>query len=94
MLIYVNNITLLRRHWGKKLGIINKTVSRWGNANYMPDIEMLQLLSKELNVSVNELLPFVFDRSWLVGLVPLLALVEYGYQNNQMMAYVEHCLYD
>ena len=139
---------------GEKLGVTNKTVSRWENANYMPDIEMLQLLSKELNVSVNELLageflsdeefrkkadenviavskasafsleerkayfkkkwrkehtalfvllgllliaaavlPFVFDRSWLVGLVLLLALVEYGYQNNQMMAYVEHCLY-
>lgn len=41
---------------GEKLGVTNKTVSRWENANYMPDIEMLQLLSKELNVSVNELL--------------------------------------
>ena len=140
---------------GEKLGITNKTVSRWENGNYMPDIEMLQLLSQEFGVSINELisgeflsdeefrekadqniidvskksafsfeerkeffkkkwrkehislfvlmgillvafavLPFVIGRPWLVGLVPLLALVEYGYQNNQMMIYVEHNLYD
>ena len=27
---------------GEKLGVTNKTVSRWENGNYMPDIEMLQ----------------------------------------------------
>lgn len=26
---------------GKKIGVTNKTVSRWENGNYMPDIEML-----------------------------------------------------
>ena len=41
---------------GEKLGVTNKTVSRWENGNYMPDIEMLQLLSKEFDVSINELL--------------------------------------
>ena len=140
---------------GEKLGVTNKTVSRWENGNYMPDIEMLQLLSQEFDVSINELLsgeflsdeefrkkadenviavskqsafsveerkayfkkkwrkehillfvpleviliasavlPFVFGKPWFVAFVPLLALVEYGYQNNRMMAYVEHCLYD
>lgn len=140
---------------GEKLGVTDKTISRWENGNYMPDVEMFQLISREFDVSVNELLageflsdeefrkkadenviavsqasafsfeerkayfekkwckdhislfvllgllliaaavlPFVFDRSWLVGLVPLLALAEYGYQNNKMMIYVEHCLYD
>jgi len=41
---------------GEKLGVTNKTVSRWENGNYMPDIEMLTLLSKEFGVSINELL--------------------------------------
>lgn len=29
---------------GEKIGVTNKTISRWENGNYMPDIEMLQLL--------------------------------------------------
>lgn len=41
---------------GEKLGVTNKTISRWENGNYMPDIEMLQLLSREFNVSINELI--------------------------------------
>lgn len=41
---------------GQKLGVTNKTVSRWENGNYMPDIELLVPLGEELGVSVNELL--------------------------------------
>ena len=41
---------------GAKLGVTNKTVSRWENGNYMPDVEMLSLLSNELDVSINELI--------------------------------------
>ena len=41
---------------GRKLGVTNKTVSRWENGNYMPDIELLVPLGEELGVSVNELL--------------------------------------
>ena len=41
---------------GKNLGVTNKTISRWENGNYMPNIEMLQMLSKEFNVDINELL--------------------------------------
>ena len=40
---------------GERLGITNKTVSRWENGNYMPGIEMLSLLGKEFGVSLNEL---------------------------------------
>ncbi len=140
---------------GEKIGVTNKTISRWENGNYMPDIEMLQLLAREFNVSINELLvgermpdeefrqkadeniiavskasaftfeegktyfkkkwrrdhislfvvlaliliatfviPFILSKPWLVGLVPLIALIEYAYQNNKMMIYVENCLYN
>lgn len=41
---------------GKRLGVTNKTISRWENGNYMPNIEMLQMMSKEFDVSINELL--------------------------------------
>ena len=41
---------------GKKLGVTNKTVSRWENGNYMPDIEIFQELSELFGVSINELL--------------------------------------
>lgn len=41
---------------GEKLGVTNKTVSRWENGNYMPDIELLVPLGETLGVSVNELL--------------------------------------
>jgi len=145
---------LTQESLGEKIGVSNKTISRWENGNYMPDIEMLQLLSKEFNVSINELLigerianedfrqkadeniiaafkndvfsfeekkayfkkkwrkehialfviltlifiaaymiPFILDKPWLVGLTPLIAFIEYGYQNNKMMTYVENHLY-
>ena len=135
--------------------VSSRTVSRWENGNYMPDIEMLSILSKQFNISINELLigervldqefrkkadenivamakttafsledkkryfkkkwrrehiflflvlgailvlsillPIWFERPWFLGLTPLIALIEYGYQNNQMMIYLEHCLYD
>ncbi|MEG1789818.1 MAG: helix-turn-helix transcriptional regulator [Oscillospiraceae bacterium] len=41
---------------GQKIGVTNKTVSRWENGNYMPDIETLKLLSETFHVSINELL--------------------------------------
>lgn len=41
---------------GEKLGVTNKTVSRWETGKYMPDIDKLQDLSRLLGVSVNELL--------------------------------------
>lgn len=47
---------LTQEQLGEKLGVTNKTVSRWENGNYMPDVEMLSLLSKEFGVSINELI--------------------------------------
>ena len=41
---------------GEKVGVTNKTISRWETGNYMPDIEMIQIISKTFDVSINELL--------------------------------------
>ena len=48
--------SLTQEQLGKKLGVTNKTISRWENGNYMPDVEMLSLLSREFGVSMNELI--------------------------------------
>ena len=47
---------LTQEELGAKLGVSNKTVSRWENGNYMPDVETLRLLGKEFSVSIEELL--------------------------------------
>lgn len=49
-----NNMT--QELLGRKIGVTNKTISRWENGNYMPDVEMLLQLSGIFCVSVNELL--------------------------------------
>ena len=41
---------------GEKLGVTAKTISRWENGNYMPDIALLIPISDLLGVTVNELL--------------------------------------
>ena len=139
---------------GEVLGVTNKTISRWENGNYMPNIEMLQLLSQTFGVSINELLsgeyiqddtfrkqedqnlidmakesafsfeeqrkfwiykwrrehismfvlltlilaaavtlPLLTNKTGYLGLVPLIVFIEYGWQNNRMMIYVENQLY-
>ena len=41
---------------GEKLGVTNKTISRWETGNYMPPVEMLEALSNMYNMTINELL--------------------------------------
>lgn len=41
---------------GNILGVSNKTISRWENGNYMPDLSLLIPLSETLNITLNELL--------------------------------------
>lgn len=41
---------------GEKLGVTNKTVSRWETGKYMPDLDTIPVLCDELDISVNELL--------------------------------------
>lgn len=47
---------LTQEELGRRLSVSNKTVSRWENGNYMPDIETLRLLGREFSVSMEELL--------------------------------------
>lgn len=47
---------LTQEQLGERLGVTNKTVSRWENGNYMPPVEMLIELSKFYGVSINEIL--------------------------------------
>lgn len=41
---------------GDLLGVTNKTISRWENGNYMPDLAVLQSLCAVLEVNINEMI--------------------------------------
>lgn len=47
---------LTQQQLADELGVTNKTISRWENGNYMPDVSMLEPLSRCLDINVNELL--------------------------------------
>ena len=47
---------LTQAQLGERLGVTNKTVSRWERGNYMPDISLMRALCDELGISVSELL--------------------------------------
>jgi len=47
---------LTQEDLAEKLGVNNRSVSRWENGKCMPDLSILKDLSKELNVSINDLL--------------------------------------
>ncbi len=49
-----NNLT--QDELGERIGVTNKTVSRWENGNYLPPVEMLQVLANLFGVSINEIL--------------------------------------
>lgn len=47
---------LTQAELGEKLGVTNKTISRWETGNYMPPVEMLEELSDMYGMTINELL--------------------------------------
>ena len=50
------NKGLTQDQLAEKLGVTNKTISRWETGKYMPDLSLLKPLSDELEISLNELL--------------------------------------
>ena len=49
-----NNMT--QEQLGEKLGVTNKTISRWETGNYMPPIECLKRLSDIYIININEII--------------------------------------
>ena len=47
---------LTQKELADKLGISDKTVSKWETGNGMPDVSLLQPLCEELSINLNELL--------------------------------------
>ena len=47
---------LTQEQLGEKIGVTNKTVSRWENGNYLPPADVLLTMSQLFDVSVNEIL--------------------------------------
>ncbi len=47
---------LTQEQLGEKMGVTNKTISRWETGTYLPPAEMLMQLSELYSVSINELL--------------------------------------
>lgn len=48
--------SMTQEQLGERIGVTNKTVSRWETGNYMPPIESLKLLSDIYRISINEIL--------------------------------------
>ena len=50
------DIKKIGKYIAEKLGVTSKTISRWENGNYMPDISLLKPLSETLGITLNDLL--------------------------------------
>jgi transcriptional regulator with XRE-family HTH domain len=51
-----NEHGMTQEQLGEKIGVSNKTISRWETGNYMPTVDCLQMLSDIYQISINELL--------------------------------------
>lgn len=51
-----NENGMTQEQLGEKIGVSNKTISRWETGNYMPPVECLNMLSEIYNISINEIL--------------------------------------
>ena len=48
--------SMTQEQLGEKVGVSNKTGSRWETGNYMPPVECLSMLSDIYHISINEIL--------------------------------------
>lgn len=51
-----NENGMTQEQLGEKIGVSNKTISRWETGNYMPPVECLNMLSDIYHISINEIL--------------------------------------
>ena len=49
-----NNMT--QEQLGDKLGVTNKTISRWETGTYLPPVDILEQLSKMYGITINEII--------------------------------------
>lgn len=51
-----NENGMTQEQLGERIGVSNKTISRWETGNYMPPVECLNMLSDIYQISINEIL--------------------------------------
>ncbi len=51
-----NENGMTQEQLGEKIGVSNKTISRWETGNYMPPVDCLHMLSELYHISINEIL--------------------------------------
>ena len=51
-----NEKGMTQEQLGEKIGVSNKTISRWETGTYMPPVDCLNMLSDIYNISINEIL--------------------------------------
>ena len=51
-----NEKGMTQEQLGQKIGVSNKTISRWETGKYMPPVECLNMLCDIYNISINEIL--------------------------------------
>lgn len=51
-----NEKNMTQEQLGDRIGVTNKTVSRWETGSYMPPVECLAVLSDIYQISINEIL--------------------------------------
>ncbi len=51
-----NEKGMTQEQLGEKIGVSNKTISRWETGQYMPPVDCLSLLSDIYDISINEIL--------------------------------------
>lgn len=68
---------LTQEQLAEKIGVSNKTISKWENGKCMPDYSVIEILCKELDVTVSELLDGeeneksirVYDEKEIIGMI-------------------------
>ncbi|MBQ8569375.1 MAG: helix-turn-helix domain-containing protein [Oscillospiraceae bacterium] len=51
-----NEKGMTQEQLGERIGVSNKTISRWETGNYMPPVDCLSILSDIYDISINEIL--------------------------------------